>query len=75
LTFSVAALDAITRHNWPGNVREMDHCIQLGVLMAEGECVEAFHSGLTAPLSTQFDLDNMSLEEIELFVIKRELGH
>ncbi len=74
LTFSAQALDAITRHNWPGNVRELDHCIQRGVLMAEGASVEAFHLGLTAPLSTQFDLDNMTLEEIELFVIKRALA-
>jgi DNA-binding NtrC family response regulator len=74
LSFSQEALAAIQQHNWPGNVREMDHCIQRGVLMAEGAIVDIFHLGLTPQLGQDFDLDGMTLEEIELFVIKRALA-
>ncbi|HPW68029.1 MAG: PEP-CTERM-box response regulator transcription factor [Deltaproteobacteria bacterium] len=38
--FSPAAMDAITRYDWPGNVREMQNRIRRGVVMAEGDRIE-----------------------------------
>ena len=38
--FSPAAADAISRHDWPGNVRQLQNEVQRAVLMAEGNVVE-----------------------------------
>jgi two-component system NtrC family response regulator len=40
LRFSPAALQAITRHPWPGNIRELENAVQRGVIMARGRLVE-----------------------------------
>ncbi len=74
LKLSEAAKVAIERHSWPGNVRELDHAIQRGVLMAEGEWIEPFHLGLSAQPEAGLDIDNMTLEEVELYLIKRALA-
>ncbi|UCF69417.1 MAG: sigma-54-dependent Fis family transcriptional regulator [Acidobacteriota bacterium] len=39
--FSPASLRLLTRHNWPGNIRELENAIERAVLMADGEIVEA----------------------------------
>jgi two-component system, NtrC family, response regulator len=39
--FSKGALTALTRHDWPGNVREMQNRIRRAVVMAEGDFLEA----------------------------------
>ncbi len=36
LTFAAEAIAAIERHNWPGNVREMENCVKRAVVLAEG---------------------------------------
>ena len=38
--FSPAALRMMSRHNWPGNIRELENAIERAVLMADGEIVE-----------------------------------
>jgi len=35
------ALEAIERHAWPGNVREMENCIKRAVIMADGRLIAA----------------------------------
>ncbi|HWD19294.1 MAG TPA: PEP-CTERM-box response regulator transcription factor [Verrucomicrobiae bacterium] len=37
LSFDQEALRALSRHPWPGNVREMENCIRRAVIMAEGK--------------------------------------
>ena len=34
--FEPAALQALLDHPWPGNIRELDHAVERGVLMAQG---------------------------------------
>ncbi|RMG47653.1 MAG: sigma-54-dependent Fis family transcriptional regulator [Acidobacteria bacterium] len=38
--FAPAALRLLTRHNWPGNIRELENTIERAVLMADGEIIE-----------------------------------
>ncbi len=38
--FSPAALRMLSRHNWPGNIRELENTIERAVLMADREIVE-----------------------------------
>ena len=71
--FESAALRALTEHTWPGNVRELDHAVERAVLMAQGEQVKAADLGLRGAESGPAKLDEMSLEEVEAFLIKKAL--
>jgi DNA-binding NtrC family response regulator len=69
------ALRALTEHPWPGNVRELDHAIERAVLMAQGQEVKASDLGLRAGgAEGTTRLDDMSLEEVEAFLIKKALS-
>jgi two-component system NtrC family response regulator len=48
LRFSPEALDAIEKHPWPGNVREMENLIKRAVIMCEGGQIGADDLGLAA---------------------------
>jgi DNA-binding NtrC family response regulator len=68
-----AALQAMRTYAWPGNVRELDHAVERGVLMAQGKVVRAPDLGLNAGQAAP-RLDDMSLEEVEAFLIKKTLA-
>lgn len=72
--FDQAALQAMINHLWPGNVRELDHAIERAVLMAQGTTVKASDLGLYQSSESSSRLDEMSLEEVECFLIKKTLG-
>ena len=71
--FDDAALEAMKNYSWPGNVRELDHSVERGVLMAQSKVLRtsdlALNAGQSAPR-----LDDMSLEEVEAYLIKRTLA-
>ncbi|SDS65811.1 sigma-54 dependent transcriptional regulator [Opitutus sp. GAS368] len=71
--FDDAALEAMKNYSWPGNVRELDHSVERGVLMAQGKVVRAPDLGLNAGQSAP-RLEDMSLEEVESFLIKKTLA-
>jgi two-component system, NtrC family, response regulator len=37
LTFDPEALRTVSRHGWPGNVRQLENCVRRAVIMAEGK--------------------------------------
>src|SRR5277367_319470 len=41
LTFDSEALRALNRHDWPGNIRELENCVKRAVIMAEGKRLTA----------------------------------
>jgi DNA-binding NtrC family response regulator len=72
--FDGAALKALESHPWPGNVRELDHAIERSVLMAQGTLVKASDLGLySAGQEGSSRLEEMSLDEVERFLIKKTL--
>ena len=71
--FDEDALNLLNRYPWPGNVRELDHAVERGVLMATSKAIRAADLGLNAAQSSQ-SLDDMSLEEVEGYLIKRTLA-
>ncbi|AOS45544.1 Transcriptional regulatory protein ZraR [Lacunisphaera limnophila] len=71
--FDDAAIEAMKDYAWPGNVRELDHSVERGVLMTQGKVVRAADLGLNAAQSAP-RLDDMSLEEVEAFLIKKTLA-
>jgi DNA-binding NtrC family response regulator len=73
--FEASALRALHEHAWPGNVRELDHAVERSVLMASGPEVRAADLGLRGgPGEAAGRLDEMSLEEVEAFLIRKALG-
>ena len=69
-----AAMRALLDHPWPGNVRELDHTIERAVLMAQGETILASDLGLRVERDGGTRLDDMSLDEVERYLIKRTLA-
>ncbi len=72
--FEPAAHEALMRHEFPGNVRELDHVIERAVLMSQGAQIKKNDLGLTSGSDGSPRLEEMSLEEVEAFLIKKALA-
>ncbi len=82
--FDAAAMNVMRSYDWPGNVREVDHVIERAVLMARGAFVEAADLGLRSvsessnlnsiASASANRLEEMSLEEVESFLIRKALA-
>src|SRR3989442_3481194 len=78
---SQSAYQRLFGHPWPGNVRELQNVIERAVLLAKGDRIEPVDlpfdngSGITnaAPALAWDVPPNMTLEDIEKFVIERTL--
>jgi DNA-binding NtrC family response regulator len=72
--FDPAAMQVLMDHRWPGNVREMDHSVERAVLMSQGATVRAGDLGLRVEGASPSRLEDMSLEEVEAFLIKKAMA-
>jgi DNA-binding NtrC family response regulator len=72
--FDETARDRLMQHSYPGNVRELDHVVERAVLMARGQHLKATDLGLTTAGGESKSLEDMSLEEVEAFLIKKALA-
>ncbi len=72
--FESAAHEALVRHQYPGNVRELDHVIERAVLMSQSAQIRPNDLGLTTAGDSSPRLEEMSLEEVEAFLIKKALA-
>ena len=72
--FDETARDRLLQHSFPGNVRELDHVIERAVLMSRGSHLKAADLGLTSGGGESKSLEDMSLEEVEAFLIKKALA-
>jgi DNA-binding NtrC family response regulator len=73
-SFDPAAMNALSEHPWHGNVRELDHAVERAVLMAQGTIVKASDLGLYQSSDSSSRLEDMNLEEVECFLIKKTLA-
>ncbi|MDQ3418036.1 MAG: sigma-54 dependent transcriptional regulator [Acidobacteriota bacterium] len=72
--FESGAMQMLLEHSWPGNVRELDHAIERAVLMAPGPLVKPGDLGLRATgQAAAGRLEDMSLEDVECFLIKKAM--
>ena len=72
--FDEMARDRLLQHSFPGNVRELDHVIERAVLMAQDRHLKAADLGLATSGGETRSLEDMSLEEVEAFLIKKALA-
>jgi DNA-binding NtrC family response regulator len=68
------ALHALMNYAWPGNIRELNHALERAVLMARDDRIRASDLGLHSPADSAQPLDEMSLEEVERYLIQRTLA-
>jgi len=72
--FDDAAITAMRDYGWPGNVRELDHAVERAVLMSQGKIIHAPDLGLNLAREAAPRLEEMSIEEVEAFLIKKTLA-
>jgi DNA-binding NtrC family response regulator len=72
--FDESAMQALLNHEWPGNIRELEHAVERAVLMAQENIVRSADLGLHPDRSIPARLDEMSLEEAESFLVRQALA-
>ena len=66
-------MQSLCDYPWPGNIRELDHCVERAVLMAQGAAVQVSDLGLDASRAASPRIEEMSLEEVECLLIRKSL--
>jgi DNA-binding NtrC family response regulator len=73
-SFDETARERLLQHRFPGNVRELDHIVERAVLMAQDRQICGSDLGLANDGREPRNLEEMSLEEVEAFLIKKALA-
>lgn len=69
-----SALHLLSEYLWPGNVRELDHTLERAVLMAQEDLIQSKDLGLQGGPDTGLRFEQMTLDEIERWVIRKALN-
>jgi DNA-binding NtrC family response regulator len=69
-----AALEALQRAPWPGNIRELDHAVERAVLLSDGPRLTLAEFSLAAPTGAATRLEDLTLEEVERVLIQKALA-
>jgi NtrC-family two-component system response regulator AlgB len=75
--FTEAAREAIARHSWPGNLRELRNAIERGVILSPGPEVDLVHLPVRviATGSTRLEIGgHYTLEAVEIEHVRRVLA-
>jgi DNA-binding NtrC family response regulator len=72
--FDPNAAQAMAEHAWQGNVRELNHVVERAVLLAQENCIKASDLALRSGPAAAPRLEDMSLEEVEEFLIRKALS-
>jgi DNA-binding NtrC family response regulator len=72
--FDQPAMQSLLDNPWQGNVRELNHVIERAVLLAQDTLIRSSDLALRSGPQGSPKLDDMSLEEVEAFLIKKALA-
>lgn len=72
--FEPAATKLMMENAWQGNVRELNHVIERAVLMAQDHLIRVGDLAVRASREGTGRLEDMSLEDVEGFLIKKALA-
>ncbi len=71
---SPSTLKRLEKHNWPGNIRELQHAVERAVIMSESNILEPndfFLSQMEDNKTTDLSNATMNLEETEKMLIRK----
>lgn len=78
LSISSEAYQALMEHNWPGNVREIQHTIERGVIMADSDEILISDFNLTRlPIDSDNEVNkfgSLNLQEIEKLLVQKAIS-
>lgn len=74
---SDAAMTRMTKHPWPGNIRELQHAIERAVILSNSSVLQPedfnFNTTPNKESDQQFGLDQYNLDEVEKLLIRKVL--
>lgn len=69
-----ATLKRLEKHNWPGNIRELQHAVERAVIMSESNILhphDFFLPQMDEGKTDEISSSNLNLEEIEKILIRK----
>ncbi|MBI9038138.1 MAG: sigma-54-dependent Fis family transcriptional regulator [Bacteroidales bacterium] len=69
-----ATLKRLEKHNWPGNIRELQHAVERAVIMSESNILhphDFFLPQMDEAKTDEINSSNLNLEEIEKILIRK----
>ncbi len=72
--FDHASMQLLLDNPWQGNVRELNHVVERAVLMAQDSQIKPADLALRSMREGSPRLEDMSIEEVEAFLIKKALA-
>ena len=74
---SDAAMTRMSKHPWPGNIRELQHAIERAVILSNSSVLQPedfnFNVSPSKESDQQFSLDQYNLDEVEKLLIRKVL--
>jgi len=67
-------LKRLQKHDWPGNIRELQHAVERAVILSESNILEPhdfFVREGSGTVEEDFSPENMKLEEVEKILIRK----
>jgi DNA-binding NtrC family response regulator len=78
LRISPEAMDLLINHQWPGNIRELQHTIERGVIMSDGHVLNKgdfnLLSGSVSTNKLNDRIDDLNLEKVEKLLIEKAMA-
>lgn len=70
---SISAIKRLKKHNWPGNIRELQHSVERAVIMAEETTLQAhdFFLAKSNQKDSILNAENLNLQETERILIRK----
>tara|TARA_B100001971_G_scaffold210644_3_gene236565 strand:- start:5695 stop:6096 length:402 start_codon:yes stop_codon:yes gene_type:complete len=73
MRISSAAIDLLVSYHWPGNVREIENCMERAVLLAKGQSIKAHHLPPTLQKKSAKETSEVSTLEDAMVALEREM--
>ncbi len=74
---SDAAMTRLNKHNWPGNIRELQHALERAVILSNSSVLQPddfnFSTNTNKESEQQLNLEQFNLEEVEKILIRKVL--
>ena len=74
---SEGAMTRMTKHPWPGNIRELQHSLERAIILSNSSVLqpEDFNFAVSTPRESdqQINLDQFNLDEVEKLLIRKVL--